>query len=126
MTDREMKVGRASRSPQKQVAAFYQDQFFGFEVKLVLEYCSFGNLRQALDKGAFMATLGRPDYPAVIEVAADIARGMLHLHSLNIIHSDLKVSKRPVQKILYCKGDALWLIRFASTDFFVLLHPAHN
>ncbi len=28
---------------------------------------------------------------AVLEVALDIARGMLHLHAQNVIHSDLKV-----------------------------------
>ncbi len=31
------------------------------------------------------------NYPAVLETAADIAKGMFHLHMNNILHADLKV-----------------------------------
>ncbi len=56
----------------------------------MLEYCDKGCLRDALDEGAFMADQGL-NYPAVLEVAADVAKAMLHLHSLNVLHGDLKV-----------------------------------
>lgn len=49
-------------------------------------------------QGAFL--VGREvNYPAVCETAADIAKGMLQLHSMNVVHSDLKVSQttRPRQ-----------------------------
>ncbi|GAX77879.1 hypothetical protein CEUSTIGMA_g5321.t1 [Chlamydomonas eustigma] len=63
----------------------------GFEVQLVLEYCQHGSLRSLLDSGAFVdADSGRLNRLAVLEVASDIARGMLHLHTQNIVHSDLK------------------------------------
>ena len=37
------------------------------------------------------ATAGPIDYLSVLETAADIARGMAHLHACNIVHLDLKV-----------------------------------
>ncbi|GAX73536.1 hypothetical protein CEUSTIGMA_g987.t1 [Chlamydomonas eustigma] len=89
----------------------------GFEVQLVMEYCDCGSLREALDSGFFLAPLN-PDshsgadeaalgddlvasdeqqkkdpgvnYEAVLSVMLDVARGMAHLHSMNVIHSDLK------------------------------------
>jgi serine/threonine protein kinase len=78
-----------------------------FEVRLVLEYCDKGSLREALDKGAFKA--GRGDggdegvaaaapaaaapavnYPAVLDTAVEIATAMVHLHGRNVLHADLK------------------------------------
>ncbi|GAX74261.1 hypothetical protein CEUSTIGMA_g1710.t1 [Chlamydomonas eustigma] len=64
--------------------------FGGFEVQLVLEFCDSGSLRDALDKDLFRQARDQPCFPALLEVAADIAKGMVHLHSQNIIHSDLK------------------------------------
>jgi serine/threonine protein kinase len=60
-----------------------------FEVQLVLEYCDLGTLQCALS--AFQGP-NSPHYSAILEVALDIARGMMHLHSCNIIHADLKPS----------------------------------
>ena len=34
------------------------------------------------------------NYIAILETAADVAKGMLHLHNHQVIHADLKVSKR--------------------------------
>ena len=63
-----------------------------------MELCDLGSLRGLLDEGT---RLWRPDsngssetdFSAVLSIAADIAYGMAHLHSLNIIHSDLKVGE---------------------------------
>ena len=30
-------------------------------------------------------------YAVVLETATDVAKGMLHLHSMNVVHGDLKV-----------------------------------
>ena len=83
--------------------------------QIVLEFCDLGNLRDALDQGFLMIKnapppgrsvsrrqlLGAPppalqqqqqaDYSAVLDTAVDIACGMTHLHSMNIVHADLKV-----------------------------------
>jgi hypothetical protein len=59
------------------------------------QYCDMGSLRAQLDAGALRSSKGDsrlPNRVAVLELAADISRGMLHLHSLNILHSDVKVS----------------------------------
>ncbi|KAL6760519.1 kinase-like domain-containing protein [Haematococcus lacustris] len=60
-----------------------------YEVRLVLEYCDKGSLREALDQGAFMGPSGL-NYRAVLDTALDVAKAMLHLHSLNVLHADLK------------------------------------
>jgi serine/threonine protein kinase len=76
--------------------------YSGFEVQLVLEYCNFGSLQHALQKGVFFddpqdrdaegaMTAPSSNYLAVLEIASDVAKGMLHLHAQNVIHSDLKV-----------------------------------
>ena len=63
------------------------------QVRLLLEFMDLGTLREALDRHVFFY---KPpyqglDYCSVLDTAADIAKGLLHLHSLNIIHGDLKV-----------------------------------
>ena len=62
-----------------------------FEVQIVLELCDLGTLRDTLNQRAFILPGGGVNYAAVLETAADVARGMSHLHSCNILHSDLKV-----------------------------------
>jgi serine/threonine protein kinase len=65
---------------------------FLFQVQIVQELCDFGSLREALDRKAFHLPDGSVNYPAVLETALDIAKGMKHLHGSNILHADLKVS----------------------------------
>lgn len=60
-----------------------------YEVRLVLEYCDRGTLRDALDRNLFFST-SPFNYKAVLDTACDVARAMLHLHSGNVLHSDLK------------------------------------
>ena len=70
------------------------------QVRLVLEFCDIGNMRDALDRGVFLMKGSRNDAPAgerevnyssVLDTAIDIATGMAHLHASNVIHADLKV-----------------------------------
>ncbi|WIA15144.1 hypothetical protein OEZ85_001831 [Tetradesmus obliquus] len=64
----------------------------GWELKLIMEYCSEGSLRDALDckllskAGSYMAP------SVVLTLAHDIAAAMLHLHSEGIVHADLKAA----------------------------------
>ncbi|WIA08255.1 hypothetical protein OEZ85_007699 [Tetradesmus obliquus] len=62
----------------------------GWEVRLVLELCDLGSLKELLNAGGLRRPDGSPDMVGVVATALDIARAMLHLHSENIIHSDLK------------------------------------
>ena len=64
-----------------------------FEVRIVLEFCDRGTLRHALSQRAFFLPDGSVNYLAVLETAADISRGMAHLHAQGILHSDLKVGR---------------------------------
>jgi hypothetical protein len=79
------------------------------QVRLVLEYCDRGSVRDALDHGAFLlpqpagaaghparARRGGPprsavNYAAVLDTAIDVAGAMCHLHGHSVIHGDLKV-----------------------------------
>ncbi|KAI8463338.1 MAG: hypothetical protein J3K34DRAFT_149057 [Monoraphidium minutum] len=61
-----------------------------FEVSLVLEFCGLGSLRDALDAGAFYTADNALNYAAILDTAADVAKAMLHLHSHQVVHSDLK------------------------------------
>ncbi|GAX80811.1 hypothetical protein CEUSTIGMA_g8247.t1 [Chlamydomonas eustigma] len=64
--------------------------FSGFEVQVVLldEYCDLGSLRSRLD--LFSGMQYKQMLKTVLELGSEVARGMVHLHSLNILHSDLK------------------------------------
>jgi len=86
-----------------------------FEVRLVLEYCDKGSLREALDQGAFLLAPGSSDgaaattavsspgavgggappvnYRAVLDTAIEVATAMVHLHGRNVLHADLKVGR---------------------------------
>eukprot|EP00775_Hariotina_reticulata_P010053 gene10053-10209_t len=67
------------------------DMVHSWEVQLVLEYCDQGSLRQLLNKkDSFTRPDGSRDMELILDTALDVARAMLHLHSENIIHSDLK------------------------------------
>ena len=62
-------------------------------MRLVLEYCDRGSLAASIE--AFKGVrdeAGSLQYANLIETAADIAKGMLHLHKNNICHNDLKAA----------------------------------
>ncbi|GAX74177.1 hypothetical protein CEUSTIGMA_g1626.t1 [Chlamydomonas eustigma] len=60
-----------------------------YEVRLVLEYCDLGSLKEAVDQGAFMSS-SNLNYCAILDTALDISKAMCHLHAMNVLHSDLK------------------------------------
>eukprot|EP00803_Ostreobium_quekettii_P002934 evm.model.scf_1042.1 EVM.evm.TU.scf_1042.1 scf_1042:20644-24714(-) len=63
-----------------------------YETWIVMEYCDQGSLQGAIQRGAFFddAEKTRPRMVDVLLTALDIAKGMEHLHSLSIVHGDLK------------------------------------
>ncbi|KAG2443738.1 hypothetical protein HXX76_002084 [Chlamydomonas incerta] len=60
-----------------------------YEVRLVLEFCDKGSLKDALDSHVFMQS-GSLNLAAMLETAADVAKAMVHMHAANVLHSDLK------------------------------------
>ncbi|KAG2443737.1 hypothetical protein HXX76_002083 [Chlamydomonas incerta] len=60
-----------------------------YEVRLVLEFCDKGSLKDALDSHVFMQS-GALNLAAMLETAADVAKAMVHMHAANVLHSDLK------------------------------------
>ncbi|KAG1672489.1 hypothetical protein FOA52_002797 [Chlamydomonas sp. UWO 241] len=71
-----------------------------YEVRLVLEYCDRGCLRDSLDLGEFRGPQGLK-YRAILDTALDVAKAMCHLHAMNVLHSDLKARN----VMLKCSGD---------------------
>eukprot|EP00879_Flechtneria_rotunda_P020363 GHRR01021415.1.p1 GENE.GHRR01021415.1~~GHRR01021415.1.p1 ORF type:complete len:591 (+),score=196.37 GHRR01021415.1:254-1774(+) len=66
----------------------------GWELKLIMEYCDQGTLRDALDRQWLIkgsgATFLQPSL--VLSLAHDVAAAMLHLHSQGVVHGDLKAA----------------------------------
>jgi serine/threonine protein kinase len=76
----------AAAAPAPQKAAIHS-----YEVRLILEFCDRGCLREALESQSFLdASLGGLNYAAILDTALDVAKAMCHLHASNVLHGDLK------------------------------------
>ncbi|KAK9828952.1 hypothetical protein WJX72_003004 [[Myrmecia] bisecta] len=63
------------------------------ETWMVLEYCDKGSLEEALDnKWLHSHNVGLPDMASIYRCLLDIAGGMDYLHSVSILHGDLKTA----------------------------------
>lgn len=61
-----------------------------WKMHIVLEFCELGSLSRSVRRGTFVDMETRaPDMHSILRVAHDIATGMRHLHSRNIVHGDL-------------------------------------
>eukprot|EP00884_Botryococcus_braunii_P017569 jgi/Botrbrau1/4496/Bobra.0220s0029.1 len=60
------------------------------ETLLISEYCDKGTLDRAVRKGALLLANDEPNLEAIYRCLLDVAAGMLHLHSLGVLHGDLK------------------------------------
>ncbi len=58
---------------------------------IVMELCENGSLRQAVESGLFK-TDNRPNLPMIYRVLRDVAQGMAHLHSFDVVHGDLSMN----------------------------------
>jgi serine/threonine protein kinase len=59
------------------------------------QYCDRGTLRDAVCSGTFHGTAGRgtpaADVDSVVEVLLDVAGAVQYLHSMKLVHGDIKV-----------------------------------
>eukprot|EP00884_Botryococcus_braunii_P016253 jgi/Botrbrau1/3310/Bobra.0048s0007.1 len=61
-------------------------------VHIVMEYCDRGTLAEAIARRRFHGPPPghKPDMPAILRCLIDIATGMQYLHSIGVLHGDLK------------------------------------
>mmetsp|Transcript_30567 Transcript_30567/g.71393 ORF Transcript_30567/g.71393 Transcript_30567/m.71393 type:complete len:536 (+) Transcript_30567:3-1610(+) len=95
---------------------------------IILEYCAGGNLESLLHSTGksvenFGMGAGVPTWVQRWKIALDISAGMAHLHSLRVIHRDLKppnvLLQRPLDAELvepHCKVGDFGLARFMEED----------
>jgi serine/threonine protein kinase len=88
---KEVAVGDVHQIPSAASSIHLQESNVALKVQIVMELCECGSLRDLLQDGAFNTSLGL-NYQAVLDTALDIAKGMAHLHSMGLVHSDLKVN----------------------------------
>lgn len=83
----------------------FKARYNSYRTFMVMEYCDLGPLSLALQNGAFHSY--RPRFKVlildVLHTALEIAQGMKHLHSMRLIHGDLKPSN-----ILLRRNRAHW------------------
>jgi serine/threonine protein kinase len=59
-------------------------------VQLVQELCDLGCFQDLIHAGLLLTSDRMINYPGMLSVLGGIAKGMMHLHKLNILHGDLK------------------------------------
>ncbi|KAI8466064.1 MAG: hypothetical protein J3K34DRAFT_524825 [Monoraphidium minutum] len=80
----------ASRGTLEDPAAGADSGVHSWEVRLILEYCDKGTMRELLNQGCFKRPGGGRDLAGVMATALDVARAMVFLHENQIVHADLK------------------------------------
>lgn len=84
-----------------------------YKIYLVQEFCSLGSLADAIKERRFWeAEVSSPRLSDLLAVAADVAAGMAHIHSRNIIHGDLKCTN-----VLLLRADSPSKVLAKIADF---------
>ncbi|KAG1669245.1 hypothetical protein FOA52_003282 [Chlamydomonas sp. UWO 241] len=83
------KIGRVGRSGTSS-GTESGSTIHAYEVRLVLELCEYGSLRDCLDRGAYCLPDSSINFHAVLDTAIDCAKAMVHMHRQSVLHSDLK------------------------------------
>ncbi|KAF6240407.1 kinase-like domain-containing protein [Scenedesmus sp. NREL 46B-D3] len=87
--------GHAQQQQQRGVpAGSASHSISGWELRLVMEYCDQGTLREALDHKMVLrnGSAGYLQPTIMLSLAHDIAAALLHLHSEGVVHGDLKAA----------------------------------
>ena len=72
---------------------------------IVQEFCDGGSLRQAIESRSFLnPATGSPQLEWVLQMAREVAAGMVYLHEHNIIHGDLVGWRQGLPTYPGCKG----------------------
>ena len=84
-------VSIVDAKPAAAASNHQQAAIHSYEVRLILEFCDRGCLRDALESHSFLdPSLGGLNYAAILDTALDVAKAMCHLHASNVLHGDLK------------------------------------
>ena len=78
-----------------------QQEVVLWEARIIQEFCTAGSLSSALKKGRLEGQMGPgqvPDAEAALSLAKGIAAGMHHIHTMKIVHGDLKAGNVLLQK----------------------------
>ncbi|EFJ39752.1 hypothetical protein VOLCADRAFT_100588 [Volvox carteri f. nagariensis] len=80
---------------------------------LVMEFCDKASLRHAMKKGVFHKRLGNTsvavDLCAIVQVLIEVAQAIQHLHSLKLIHCDIKVGSKLTTSVdTFSFGIMMW------------------
>ncbi|GFH19032.1 protein kinase domain-containing protein, partial [Haematococcus lacustris] len=90
-TNNDMLVAKSAPEKKDGHMSIAEDQAVAGDWKMyiVQEYCDGGHLKRAVDSAALTEDGSTPNMLAVVNMALDIACGVQHIHSKNIIHGDL-------------------------------------
>lgn len=89
------------------------------QVWIVQEFCNRGALLDAIDRGVLQLPNGRPNLPAILAAAQEMAGAITYLHSHKIIHGDMTPNN--VLMTSGTKDARRWVCKVADFGLSVLL-----
>jgi serine/threonine protein kinase len=88
----EICTGRVAPLRSKKLSKAKLNKGTVFMFFLVQEYCNSGSLRQAIERRRFQVGGMSQRWAPIVSTLQGIARGMDHMHSMSIVHSNLNPS----------------------------------
>eukprot|EP00873_Tetraselmis_striata_P034143 jgi/Tetstr1/454407/TSEL_041308.t1 len=92
-----------------------ENEIVMWEMRIIQEFCELGSVTHCLHKGLLPGQTGSrtpPELKTSLQLSKDVACGMLHIHSMQIIHSDLKSGN--VLLVESRRGDASSVAKIAD------------